>query len=332
MSNADTGLSSRVAHIESVLSANDGGDKIDMGEILTILWRGKWFISVFAGLFLAGSVLIALWLPNEYKATAILMSSSSSGSTSLSRLAGQLGGLASLAGVGVDGGSSDKGVAAMELIKTWGFLEDFAKEYQLEVAVFAAKGWDEATNRLILDANVYDEKLKKWTRAPSSGRSKSVEPSGWELYREMSDRISISQDKTTGLISLSVEYYSPYMAKEWVDLLVSSINRSLRDRERTDARRNIEYLQKQIEQTNLTEMRSVLYGLVEEQTKNLMLAEANDEYALKTFSSARVPEEKSKPGRAVLCVVGLVLGIFVGIFLWLGLKAGSRYRSAQRVP
>jgi LPS O-antigen subunit length determinant protein (WzzB/FepE family) len=55
-------------------------------------------------------------------------------------------------------------------------------------------------------------------------------------------------------------------------------------------------------------MQTIFYQLIEEQTKTLMLAEIGDEYALKTLSAAKVPEEKSKPKRALIVVLGTLLG------------------------
>ena len=41
---------------------------------------------------------------------------------------------------------------------------------------------------------------------------------------------------------------------------------------------NINYLQAQIEQTSIAEMQEVFYNIIEEQTKNKMLAEASPDY------------------------------------------------------
>jgi uncharacterized protein involved in exopolysaccharide biosynthesis len=64
-------------------------------------------------------------------------------------------------------------------------------------------------------------------------------------------------------------------------------------------------------------MRNVFYGLIEEQTKTLMLAEASAEYALKTLSPAKVPEEKWGPKRLLVSVLGTFLGLLLGTFVWM---------------
>ena len=281
-------------------------DEIDLRELASAIWQGKWIILCITALFAAASVFYALSLPNEYKSTAILAPASTSSSSALSNLAGQFGGLASLAGVnlgGSDGG--DKTTIAIELMKTWGFLEDFIKSNRLEVEVFAAKGWDKNQNKLLVDETLYNEKTSTWT----------LEPTSWKLFQKIKNRINISQDKKTGLVSLSVEHYSPYVAKRWVDLLVVAINQHMQAQDRKEALNSIEYLKSQINKTNIAEMRTIFYQLIEEQTKTLMLAEISEEYVFKTLSPSKVAEVKSKPKRALIVVLAVMLGGMLSI-IW----------------
>ena len=44
-----------------------------------------------------------------------------------------------------------------------------------------------------------------------------------------------------------------------------------------------------------------------------MLAEVSDEYVFKTLSEAKVAEKKSKPKRALICVLGLLLGGMISV-------------------
>ena len=107
---------------------------------------------------------------------------------------------------------------------------------------------------------------------------------------------------------MSIEYFSPIVAKNWVDLYVAAINEHMRQRKLSQVNSNIEYLQAQIEKTSIAEMREVFYQIIEEQVKNKMLAEASPEYAFVTVSPSMVPEEKSKPKRALMCILGTLLG------------------------
>ncbi len=293
------------------LAANtyEADNDIDLKELWNTIWSGKLQIIAITAIFAIASVFYAFSIPDEYKSTILLAPATSSSSSSLSKLAGQFGGLASLAGINLDaGGAEDKTVVAMEIMKTWDFIETFIKENQIEVEVFAAEGWNRSSNQLLIDSDLYDQTNKIWVRDFDASEGQKAEPSSWELFEEIEDRINISQDKQSELISLSVEYYSPIIAKEWADRLLKAINSYIQKQDREEATKNIIYLNKKIQETNITDMQSVFYQLIEEQTKTLMLAEVSDEYVFKTLSPAKVAEEESKPERALIVVFGFMLG------------------------
>jgi capsular polysaccharide biosynthesis protein len=293
-------------------------DVIELQDLFQAVWSGKWFVLVITSLFLVFSTFYARSIPDQYRSAAILTPTSSSGGSSLSGLAGQFGGLASLAGVNINPGSGGgKTAIAMELLTTWGFLDGFVKSNQLEVEVFAAEGWDRKANKLIIDNTLYDVNAKSWLISTTNTETGSEElgPSSWALYGKIKNRINISQDINTGFISLSVEHFSPFTAKKWVDLLVSSINENIQLRDRTEALESIEYLKTQIGKTAISEMKTIFYQLIEEQTKTLMLAEISGEYVFKTLSPARVSEAKAKPKRSLIVVLGGFIGLMLSIML-----------------
>jgi len=291
----------------SSTSEQAADDEIDLSELWRVIWRGKWIIVIATCVFTILSIFYAYSLPNQYKVTAILAPASSS--SSLSRLPGQLSGLASLAGINLGGsGGEDKSVVAMEIIKTWGFLEKFIQDHGIQVEVFAAKGWDRAKNELIIDSSLYNKKNKKWVRAFNEKKGQTAAPNSWELYESFKNRVSISKNEKNGLISLSVEYYSPFLAKKWADQLIVSINKHIQMQDKTEAEKSIQYLEKKIYETKIADMKNTFYKLIEEQRKNLMLAEVSDEYILKTLSEAKVAMTSSNPKRSLIIILATFFG------------------------
>ncbi len=63
-------------------------------------------------------------------------------------------------------------------------------------------------------------------------------------------------------------------------------------------------------------MQEVFYTIIEEQIKSKMLAEASPDYAFLAVSPSMVPEEKSQPKRALICILGTLLGGMLSV-LWL---------------
>ena len=61
-----------------------------------------------------------------------------------------------------------------------------------------------------------------------------------------------------------MESRSPIAAKEWVDLLVRDINERMRSQDLRESRRSVEFLERRMQDTSLTEMRLTLSGLLEQ--------------------------------------------------------------------
>ena len=288
-------------------------DEIDLRELFMVLWAGKIKIIAITALFAIASVIYALSVPNQYKATALLAPAQSSGG-GLSGALGQLGGLASLAGVSIGGGESSEAQIAQEIMKSWSFIESFIADNDLAVEVFAAEGWSKVSNTLKIDDDVYDVEKNEWL-IEDDDTGELRPPSSWKLFKKFSEQLAVSEDKKSGLVSVSIEYYSPQIAKQWLDMYVSAVNAHMQKRKVAEVTNNINYLQAQIEKTSIAEMREVFYTIIEEQTKNKMVAEASPEYAFVAVSPSMVPEEKSQPKRALICILGTLLGGMLSVLL-----------------
>lgn len=301
--------------MDKSVSTNHFDGEIDLRELFGLLWSGKIFIMAVTAAFAIGSVLIALSIPNQYKATVLLAPTQSDGG-GLSSALDQLSGLATLAGVSLGEGSVSESQIAQEVMKSWSFAHNFISENNLEVAIFASEGWNKGSGKLIINDKVYDEAVGEWlleNRATADLRP----PSSWELFTRFREMLSVSEDKSTGLVTLSIEFFSPNIAKEWVDLYVEAINRYMQERQIQKVANNINYLEGQIEKTSIAEMREVFYTIIEEQTKNKMVAEASPNYVFVVVSASMIPEVKSKPSRALICVIGSILGAIVGTLVFL---------------
>jgi len=294
-------------------SLNQYDDEIDLRELFGVLWAGKIKIIAITAVFAIASIIYALSVPNQYKATALLAPAQSDGG-GLSGALGQLGGLASLAGVSLGGGESSEGQIAQEIMKSWSYIEGFIADNDLAVEVYAAEGWSKGSNELQIDADLYDTETKTWL-AENNNTGEVGPPSSWKLFESFSKRLAVSEDKKSGLVSVSFEYYSPLIAKQWVDMYVESINRFMQQRQVDKVTRNIAYLQEQIGKTSIAEMQDVFYSIIEEQTKSKMLAEASPDYAFVAVGPSMVPEQKSQPKRALICILGTLLGGMLSVLL-----------------
>ncbi len=291
-------------------SEND--DEIDLAELWFAIWAGKKLIIAITFIFAVSSVIYAINQPNIYRASTLLAPASEQGGAGgLAKMAGQFGGLASLAGINLGGGGTDKTGLALEVLKSRLFIEGFINKYQLLVPLMAAKNWNMHTNKLVLDEELYNAKNKTWVREVDA--TKTPEPSSWESFKELTEILSVSADKETGMITIAIEHYSPEIAKQWLIWLVAEINNTMREQDKSEAQRSIDFLSEKLQETQLADMQTVFYQLIEEQTKTIMLAEVSQEYVLKTIDPANAPDEKAKPKRALMVVLGTILGVLLAV-------------------
>ncbi len=293
---------------------NQQDDEIDLAELWRAIWAGKFTIITISFLFAVASVFFALSKPNIYKASTILAPASSEGGAGgLGALAGQFGGLASMAGINLGGGGSNKTGLAIEIIKSRSFVENFIEKHQLLVPLMASKNWDVTSNTLILNEEVYNSTTQKWLREVKA--PKTPEPSPWEAYKSFTGLLNVSQDKTTSMVNIDLDFYSPSLAKQWLTWLVADINEYMREQDQQEAQASIDYLTEQLATIKVASMETVFYQLIEEQTKSMMLTRVNKEYVLKTIDPPQVPDTKDKPKRALIVVLGTMLGGILSVLI-----------------
>nr|WP_077285878.1 Wzz/FepE/Etk N-terminal domain-containing protein [Cognaticolwellia aestuarii] len=289
-------------------------DEIDLAELWRAIWSGKLLIIAISALFAISSIIYAINQPNIYRASTLLAPASEQGGAGgLAKMAGQFGGLASLAGINLGSGGTDKTGLALEVLKSRLFLENFIAKHQLLVPLMAANNWDPNSNTLTIDDEIYNSETNSWLREVEA--PKKPEPSSWEAFKAFKQVLSVSTDKENGMITLAIEHYSPEVATQWLVWLVDDINSTIRQQDKVEAQNSIDYLSEKLQETQLADMQTVFYQLIEEQTKIIMLAEVSREYVLKTIDPANAPEEKAKPKRALIVVLGTMLGGILSLLI-----------------
>ena len=89
----------------------------------------------------------------------------------------------------------------------------------------------------------------------------------------------------------------------------------MREEDKNLAIKSIEFLNESSSKTNLNDIKEAMSELLEKQIQNLMFASANEFYVYKIIDSPVVPELKSKPNRALFCIVGTLLGGILSVII-----------------
>ena len=283
---------------------------IDFLSMLKVLYQRKLFILLVTFFVSLISIFYSLQIPNTYKSFAVLVPVSSSNTSSTS--SGALTSLANLAGISLQREGVSNKIISIELMKSWGFIEEFIKKNGLEVEIYATKGWDRRTDQLIIDSEIYDTKNQKWLRKEKEF-TKS-EPSSWELFKAFRAMLNISEDELTGLITVSFEHFSPTFSKKIVDMLVDEINEYSRLDALEKSKKNLEYLNKQILKEGNVTTRGFLYSLVESELENKMISEVNYDHVFVTAQKPMVPELKNGPQRFLIVAMSALIAMVFSIF------------------
>ena len=284
---------------------NNYEDEIDLSELFHVLWDKIFFIGAITSIFSLISIIYALMLPNIYQSKATLMAVEQS--SGMSGMIGRYSGMASLAGISLDSKSGSKDQEAIARIKSFEFFSNnFLPNIKRE-NLMAVKKWNQASNTLTYYASDFNSESRQWLRKAKPPRSNF--PTSQEAYEEFVEIMSVKKDKKTNLVTLMVEHKSPFIAQQWVEIMINQIDQVMRDQDRQTATKSIEYLNSLAPTVNYEEIKKALSALQQEQMKRLMMVEANDNYVFKVLDSPIAAELKSKPRRSLIVIWGTIIGM-----------------------
>jgi uncharacterized protein involved in exopolysaccharide biosynthesis len=272
-----------------VLPQAQAEEALDLATLLSVLAR-SWKTLLLVTLLAAGiAAAVALLLPPTFRAEALIapVAQNEFGGG----LRSQLGGLAALAGIdlGSNGSRREESIATLA---SKGFARDFILKENL-MPILYPKLWDPQRSSWRADkkAPTVEDAVKKFT----------------------TDVLTVSDDRKSGLVSVTIEWRSPEETARWANKLVDMVNARLSAEATRNAQRAIDYLDKEMDKTNAVELRQSISKLIEQQVNNAMLASVQREYAFRFIDAAVQPELRARPKRAAMTVVGAVLGLFCGV-------------------
>jgi LPS O-antigen subunit length determinant protein (WzzB/FepE family) len=301
-------------------------DEINLREIFDVLWQEKRIIVSLTAFISIIGVIYSLLLPNIYQSKAVLVPVNSSGG--ISGALNGYGALAGIAGIRLPSASDEGNAAkAIEKIGSLSFFENNLLANIYLPDLMAVKSWDSQTNTLAFDENIYDTSTNTWIRDYSYPQLQI--PSAQESYAVFKTaHLSLSEDKKSGFITLSIKHQSPFIAKQWTELIVNEVNSFYRQKDKLESEKAVSYLNNQISMTSLSEIKQVLAQLLQEETKKLTLIEANQYYVFDYIDPPAVMEKKSEPRRAIICILAALLGGILSVLFVLIRHYGFRKKNS----
>jgi uncharacterized protein involved in exopolysaccharide biosynthesis len=262
-------------------------------------------IGICIVIFVAAAVALAFSVQPMYRSEAVVWPADSSNGQG--SLGGQLGGLASLAGINLGNAGGKKSDEALEFLRSRAFAAGFIQRHNLLPVLFA----------------------KKWDATRSQWREPDDAPTIAEGVAKFTKKVrEITEDRRTGIVTVSVIWSDRIAASEWANSMVSEADRALRERAIGEQSRSIEYLKSEAAHTNTVDVGNAISKLMETEMKNAMLARTRDAYAFEILDPATVrdPKDRDSPNKPLMVVLGAGLGFIVGI----GVAAYRQRRRERR--
>lgn len=242
-------------------------------------------ISGFLGFII--SVPYSLLITKIYTATNVLLIPSEQGNT-LSGISSQLGGLASLTGVNLGSVNNNRAET---------------------IAVFNSRVFaDKVLNDLNLLPYFYKE---NWDSQKNNWKEGTPKYDALELIENIS---RLEEDKKRGLFIFTVAMEDPVLAAKYSNEIIALFNGYMREKAIVEARKEIEYLNAELANTNIVSLQTVLYQLIEQKTQKAMLASVREDYAFKIIDPGIIPDKRSYPNRTQIVILGSGATFLIGLF------------------
>jgi hypothetical protein len=125
----------------------------------------------------------------------------------------------------------------------------------------------------------------------------------------------VEVDEETDIVSVSMTWPDPGLARDWANLYVKSFNEFMRERTMQDVRRKQEFLQEELRRSDVLDIQQSIYRLIEAQTAIAMLASAREEYVLEIIDPAALPYRSFNMSRKKKILMGAFSGALLAVFV-----------------
>jgi uncharacterized protein involved in exopolysaccharide biosynthesis len=290
-------------------TTDSGRADLSLWNVGSALFAGRFWVLAFA---IPTTVAFSLWAflsTPIYRSSAVLAPVNANYSAGgLSSALGQLGGLASLAGINID--TRDSRIEeALAILRSREFIEKFIADHNLLPVLFPEK-WDAHGERWSVPA--------------------AKAPTPWKGYKRfIGSVLNIDRDKKTGLIAVSIDWQDRDRAAAWANEIVERANTEMRVRALDEAAASVRYLEEEREKTQFVDSRTAINHLIESQINKKMLATVTKEYVFRVVDQA-LPADTAdifRPRKLLLVIFGVFSGTILGSIFVLFRLGAQRARS-----
>lgn len=296
---------------------NSNNDKdflnINLLDLIKLIYKEKIKIILVTLIFAIFSIYYALGIKNQYTSYAILLPSTEG--SSLSSLARQYSGLASIAGIDIPNSANPLTAPqlAEEQLKSLTFFTKYLYD-DILVELMAGEEWDKKSNSLIINQELYDSDQKNWIRDVKWPLT--VKPSAQEAHYRFLTHVSSELEKS-GKLTIFVKHVRPDTAKQWLEIIINAFQEDNKQRNISLAKESIEFLEKEYEKTEIKELKEIISNLLADSIQKLSVSSIEGDNLFLIIQEPFSPLIKTSPNRAIICISITLLGLFLAILFFI---------------
>lgn len=281
---------------QTLVGARGAEPGLTLGELVRIL-ASRW--QLILGLVLAGAALavgLSLLVTPIYRSSVLIAPSvrDTAVAGGLANIVNQIGSLSSLAGEMGLGASATRKDVWIATLRSRELARMLIARDQMMPELFHSR-WDAVT--------------KTWKPPRFGGKAEPTPDDAVELL--LDKVLSITEDKRTGLVTVSVDWRDSELAARWANDLVALANAEIRTSLIDENQRSVAFLEKELEKTRVVAREQIIHRLVESRMNESMLINARADYAFTVIDPA-TPSDKDRrfrPQRLRYALIGSLLGL-----------------------
>lgn len=340
--------------------SNTREDEIDLVELAKVIWTRRMFIVKVASVFFALGLFIAFTSKVEYVASCKLMAESQEG---MSPDLGGLGGLAGLAGINLNMGGRGSLTPELypEIVKSSTFVEKLINTpiyFEKLDTVISSFSYLKEIDRPSLFGLIAEYTIGLPGKIKSAFSSSTeinlndydlvrYSKEDWGIMQGYNDRLLVSADSKTGIISIETEMPDPVAAAKTTSLLVANLTQRITKYKIEKAELNLQFINErfdeakkeyELQQAKLARFtdrnRNISNSIIQTEYERLQnelniafevykgLATQLEQSKIKVkeetpvfmvLEPVRVPVDKSKPKRLLILIGFTFAGSFLSI-------------------
>ena len=294
--------------VPSNMNTNKEINELTINNVAMLLLRSWRLIIIVTSIFSIFAIFYSLSLKNYYTSSALLVPAQDESGTKSSLLS-NMGSLASIAGITGSPTVSDKTNEAIERINSKVFFEHLLKRHpNFLPEIMAASEYDHEKKETIYDSTQYN-KENGWVREVKYP-FKTI-PSIQESHKEFLKSFSIKRDEQSGFVKVNVVHISPVFARDLLIAAVHEINEITRLKDLSESKSALVFLQAESLKNTNKNINQSLNALVQIEMEKQMLSQISPNYVFEYIDKPFIPELKTGPNRALICIISFFAGLFL---------------------